>query len=412
MSIDPNRILQDINALAAFNATPNNGVTRFTYTPQHKAAQQWLVQRMQQAGLTVQIDPVGVVVGRLSGKDPSLAAVATGSHYDTVGHGGRYDGIAGVVAGLEVARALQEEGFVPQRPVEFIATVAEEGSRFGHSLFSSQAMAGLLQKHDLADYRDSNGITIEAAMAQFGLDPAQFTKAKRAPGSLRCFLELHIEQGPVLDHTGEDVGIVEAIVGMKELTVTITGKANHAGATPMYLRSDALLAACRMALAAEEAAIREQNGTVATVGSLQVEPGGFNIVPGRAVFTLDIRSVSEQSLERVSQTLLERLAQICHAESGLSFTCETKVDVPPVKMDPSLRQLLTEQAAKLGLSARQMPSGAGHDAQMMATFTPTAMIFVPSQDGRSHCPQEYTSPLQLANGTKLLYAAIQQLSGR
>ena len=395
------RIQRDIEALSLCNATPGEGLTRLTFTPEHKAAQDYLVSAMEAAGLTVRVDPVGTLVGRLEGREPELPPVVVGSHIDSVPHGGNFDGPAGVVMGLEIARVLQERGIRPRRGVEFVAMVEEEGTRFGAGLFASRAMAGRLTLEELDTHADKAGVTLRAAMDAFGLDPEKFREAVRPQGSIHGFVELHIEQGKILESAGEDVGVVRTIVGIKELKVTILGRADHAGATPMNMRADAFLAACAVAQAANRAAIEAGSGTVATVGKVDVYPGGFNIVPGKVEFTVDIRSPRADCLETVYHQVCEAVDAACAAEEGLSAQVELMMTVAPVDMDAGICDKLRAGAEKQGLKWREMISGAGHDAQVMAAIGPAALLFVPCKDGRSHCPEEWTDYDQLQKGVEL-----------
>lgn len=233
------RIQKDIEALSLFNATPGQGLTRLTYTSEHKGAQDYLMQAMRDAGLTVRLDAVGSIVGRLEGQNPKASVVMAGSHFDSVKNGGNFDGPAGVVMGLETARVYQDMGKKPKHPVEFVAMVEEEGTRFSGGLFASRAMTGRLTAEELANFHDKDGVTTSEAMRAFGLDPDGFKEAVKAPGTVKNFVELHIEQGPILENSGTDVGIVETIVGIKEVQITITGRPDHAGTTPMDMRADA-----------------------------------------------------------------------------------------------------------------------------------------------------------------------------
>lgn len=404
------RIQQDIEALSAYNATPGAGLTRFSFSPEHRAAADYIMKRMREAGLAVREDAVGTVVGRLEGRRPDAPVVMMGSHFDSVRNGGNFDGPAGVVAALETARVLAERGVTPEHPVEFVAMVEEEGARFGGGLFASRAMAGRLTAHELETFQDGDGVTVGEAMRAFGLDPARCAEAARAPGSVKGFLELHIEQGPVLESAGADVGVVDVIVGIRELKITLTGRPDHAGTTPMDMRADAYLAACRVALAANEAAVAAGRGTVATVGKVEVLPGSFNIVPGRVVFYIDIRSPETGCIGRVVDAVTARLESLCAGNPALRADLRTMMEVAPVAMDPHLRSLLTQNAEALGLTCRAMLSGAGHDAMVMADVAPAGLLFVPSRGGRSHCPEEWTDYEQLQKGVEAVCRAVLALA--
>lgn len=404
------RIQKDIEALAQFNATPGAGLTRMSFTPEHRAAQEYLIQAMEAAGLQVRIDAAGTIVGRLEGQDPTLPPVVAGSHYDSVPNGGNFDGPAGVVMGLETARVFQDLGIKPHRSVEFVALIEEEGARFGGGLFGSRAMAGKLTQHELQTFRDKDGISSGEAMAAFGLDPEKIGEAVRPKGSIHAFLELHIEQGKILESGGQDVGVVRTIVGIKELRITIRGRADHAGATPMNMRADAYLAACKVALAANRAAIAAANSTVATVGKVEVLPGGFNIVPGQVTFSMDIRSPKSHCLDEVLSAVEQATKEACAAEEGLSYEIEQLMDVVPVDLSEHMCELLSKHAQALGMKYRDMVSGAGHDTQIMAEIGPSALVFVPCRDGRSHCPEEWTDYDQLQKGIEVCCATVMELA--
>ncbi|MEG0804450.1 MAG: Zn-dependent hydrolase, partial [Pygmaiobacter sp.] len=299
MNTKVERIQKDIEELSVFNSTPGNGLTRLSFTPEHKGAETYISGAMKAAGLTVRRDAVGTLIGRLEGEDPEAAPVMAGSHYDSVKNGGNFDGPAGVVMGLETARVYQDLGKKPKRPVEFVAMIEEEGTRFSGGLFASRAMAGRLTAEELVTFHDQDGITTSEAMKAFGLEPAKLSEAVKKPGEIKNFIELHIEQGPILEGGNLDVGIVKTIVGIKELQITVTGRPDHAGTTPMNMRADAFLAASKIALAANEAAVAAGNGTVATVGKVNVLPGAFNIVPGKVELCVDIRSPYTECLDKV-----------------------------------------------------------------------------------------------------------------
>ncbi len=404
------RIRTDIEALAAFNATPGEGLTRLSFTEEHRKAAQYITEQMQQAGLAVRTDAVGTIIGRMEGTDPAAPVVMCGSHFDSVKNGGNFDGPAGVITGLETARVLHENGVVPKHPIEFIAMIEEEGARFGAGLFGSRAMTGRLGEQELATFTDPDGITTGQAMRAFGLDPAHYADAVRKKGEIKNFIELHIEQGPILENSGDAVGIVETVVGIKEVEVTVTGRPDHAGTTPMDMRADAFLVAAKTAIAANEAAVAAGEGTVATVGKLEVRPGSFNIVPGKVVFYVDIRSKSTGCIEAVLAAVTAKLNELTEGNGALSYALRMMVETKPVQADPHVCDLLAESAEKLGLTSRRMLSGAGHDAMIMADITNIGLVFVPSRGGRSHCPEEWTDYDLLQNGIETVCETVQRLA--
>lgn len=404
------RIRRDIESISRFSTTKEGGTTRFAFTPEHAGAREYIMAQMEAAGLKVYQDAAGTVVGRREGREPGAPAVMTGSHFDTVRCGGNFDGVAGVAAGIEAARVMRENGIVTRRPLEFIAMVEEEGARFGSAVFGSRAMAGLIPPEELDGLLDEEGVSTAAAMLSFGLDPARIGDAARDPKSLYAFLEFHIEQGPVLEAGGTDLGIVRTIVANRTLELTITGRANHAGTTPMDMRADAFEAAARVSLAAIEEARAAGDGTVATMGQISVLPGSSNIVPGRVVFTLDIRSPRETLVERVQRKALSVLERLCAENRGLQSSFRMLLNSPAVELDPHVLDALGKSADACGFSRRDMVSGAGHDAMVMARMVPTGMLFAPSRGGRSHCPEEWTDFEQLQKGTETLLGALISLA--
>lgn len=404
------RIKDDIEALAEFNATPGKGLTRFTYSKEHKQARDYIIKQMEAAGLSVREDAVGTIIGRLEGQESDAPVVMIGSHFDSVRNGGNFDGPAGVVTALETARVIKDLGLRPQYPIEFVALVEEEGSRFGGGLFASRAMAGRLTKEELETFEDENHITPAQAMKEFGLDPDKFKEAIRKPEELKAFLELHIEQGPILESTGIQVGIVDTIVGIKELKVSIIGRPDHAGTTPLNMRADAYLSACQVALAANEAAKKAAGGTVATVGKVEVLPGSFNIVPGEVNFFIDIRSKKVECITFVVTEIEKKLADIQAENPDLKYNIQTMMEVAPVDLDAGIRQMLEESAKESDISYTVMLSGAGHDAMVMADITKVGLIFVPSKGGRSHCPEEWTDYDLLQNGVEVAVKTILKIA--
>ncbi len=403
LSID--RLQRDIDALACFTSTPEAGVTRLPFTTEQAGAMQWLVKQMREAGLSVTTDAAGNVAGRLAGRQGDAPAVLIGSHYDTVPHGGKLDGNLGILAGLEVLRAMQAEGLTPHYPIDLYAFNDEEGVRFGSGFFGSKALTGQLGDGDLERFRDARGISIAQAMRAQGFDTEELLGMARHRASVKAFLELHIEQGPVLAQTGKCIGIVESIVGMRRYQVALQGRPDHAGTTPMNVRADALVGAVQVIAQLKPWAQELGHGMVATVGQLELLPGAVNIVPSLVRFSLDLRCVDGELLEIMVTRISSALDAACKTE-GLSWSWEQRLATPPVLMDPDLRTIIQQEADCLGLPSMTMPSGAGHDAAVLATIAPTAMIFVPSVGGRSHCPEEGTERAHLEQGLHLLYRTV------
>ena len=404
------RIQKDIETLAQFSCVEGIGCTRFTYTKEFAQARDYIVSEMKAAGLTVREDAVGTVIGRLEGKNPNAPILMTGSHFDTVKTGGRFDGPAGVTAALETARTLHDEGFVPECPIEFVALPEEEGARFGGGLMGSRAMCGKLTQAEVDTYKDWDGVTIAEAMKGYGLDPTKIAEAKRTPSEIGTFIELHIEQGPILENNRTDVGIVEAIVGLRCLNVTVTGRSDHAGTTPLNMRADTMLATAKAIVAGTEKAKELNDGTVVTFGRVETIPGAFNIVAKETNFNIDCRSRGIESVNTVIDVIRTSLERSVAENPGLSFEMEEKTSALPVQMKAEVQELLEKHAAELNISTRKMLSGAGHDAMIMGALCDVAMVFVPSKDGRSHVPEEWTDYADLQKGVELEYRTIKELA--
>ena len=404
------RIQKDIETLAQFSCVEGIGCTRFTYTKEFAQARDYIVSEMKAAGLTVREDAVGTVIGRLEGKNPNAPILMTGSHFDTVKTGGRFDGPAGVTAALETARTLHDEGFVPECPIEFVALPEEEGARFGGGLMGSRAMCGKLTQAEVDTYKDWDGVTIAEAMKGYGLDPTKIAEAKRTPGEIGTFIELHIEQGPILENNRTDVGIVEAIVGLRCLNVTVTGRSDHAGTPPLNMRADTMLATAKAIVAGTEKAKELNDGTVVTFGRVETIPGAFNIVAKETNFNIDCRSRGIESVNTVIDVIRTSLERSVAENPGLSFEMEEKTSALPVQMKAEVQELLEKHAAELNISTRKMLSGAGHDAMIMGALCDVAMVFVPSKDGRSHVPEEWTDYADLQKGVELVYRTIKELA--
>lgn len=406
------RIQKDIETLAQFSCVEGIGCTRFTYTKEFAQARDYIISEMKAAGLTVREDAVGTVIGRLEGKNPNAPILMTGSHFDTVKTGGRFDGPAGVTAALETARTLHDEGFVPECPIEFVALPEEEGARFGGGLMGSRAMCGKLTQAEVDTYKDWDGVTIAEAMKGYGLDPTKIAEAKRTPSEIGTFIELHIEQGPILENNRTDVGIVEAIVGLRCLNVTVTGRSDHAGTTPLNMRADTMLATAKAIVAGTEKAKELNDGTVVTFGRVETIPGAFNIVAKETNFNIDCRSRGIESVNTVIDVIRTSLERSVAENPGLSFEMEEKTSALPVQMKAEVQELLEKHAAELNISTRKMLSGAGHDAMIMGGICDVAMVFVPSKDGRSHVPEEWTDYADLQKGVELVYRAIKELASK
>lgn len=400
MKTSLDRIKNDIEQLSKFNATPGKGLTRMTFTEEDRGAREYIKEQMRQAGLLVYEDAAGTIVGKLEGEIKDGPVVMIGSHYDSVKNGGNFDGPAGVVTGLEIARVMKDNNLKPKYPVEFIAMIEEEGGRFGGGLFASRAMVGNVSRESLDTFKDSQGISIAQAMNEFGFDPDKIHEAVRKPEDVKAFLELHIEQGPILEAKGKEVGIVEYIVGINEIQIIVKGRPDHAGTTPMTMRADPLDAASQVISKISTFAKEAGEGTVATVGVLGVLPGAANIVPSEVKFTVDIRSKRDECIKRVRENIEKAIAEAAGLK-GVQYTITDLLNVPPVKLADSILEKLNKYSDELGFKKELMLSGAGHDAMVMTKITDVGLIFVPSKDGRSHCPEEWTDYEQLQKGIEV-----------
>ncbi len=398
--VDSQRIERRIQELSRFGTTPEGGVSRVAFSEADIQGRQYIMSLMRQAALEVRIDEAGNILGRRQGSDPDLPPILFGSHIDSVPKGGNYDGDVGVIGAIECAQVLEENGIVTRHPLEVVVFADEEGGLVG-----SRALIGELSAEAL-DVVSHSGKTIGQGIRDIGGDPDRLDRVLRRTGDIRAFLELHIEQGAVLDTQGIDIGIVEGIVGIKWWDVTLEGFANHAGTTPMDRRQDSLLAAARLITAVNRVVTDVPGRQVGTVGRIRAEPGAPNVIPGRVVMSLEIRDLSMEKIDSLYESIRQE-ARTIEKESGVKISL-APIDVTSVAAptDPLMRKLIEQSAESLGLSFLHMPSGAGHDAQDMARIAPTGMIFVPSVGGISHSPEEYTRPEDMANGANVLLHTI------
>ncbi|WP_084165508.1 M20 family metallo-hydrolase [Paenibacillus massiliensis] len=400
------QLIELLQELADIGRDDTGGVTRLLYTRSWLSAQQKLMTWMKEAGLEVFFDRAGNLTGRLQGTDPDLAPIVTGSHVDTVTSGGDYDGALGIVAGLLALIELKEQYGKPTRTLEVVALCEEEGSRFPTAYWGSGSIAGRVRWEDVGLLPDREGISMLEAARECGFGPdSSYAEPARKLGA---YLELHIEQGSVLERSNIPIGIVSAIVAQQRYRIQLHGEANHAGTTPMGHRKDALTCAARMIVAAQSYALEADDGLVATVGSISVTPGTPNVIPGGAEFTLDIRHAEDAELQRHSRELLRQFSVVAE-EDEVSFVSIQTLDAAAVPMGRQLMDSLIAVCHSKQLAFRVMTSGAGHDAQMFRHVCPTAMIFVPSRGGISHSPDEYTSPEHLILGYSVLASALYEL---
>lgn len=392
------RIRNDLKQLEQFTATPGNGCTRLPFTKEARAAVDFIKITMAQAGLLVKEDAAGNVFGILEGEDPDAPCVMMGSHYDSVVNGGNFDGIAGVVGAVETARQLKERGVRLKKNYVAAGFCDEEGVRFSTGFFGSGAMMGSRDTEYCRCVTDTNGISIYEAMKEYGLDPEKVGDAKWKDGSIGYFLETHVEQGPVLDAENIELGLVDCIAGIQRYMVTVKGRADHAGTTPMNMRQDAVEAAAKVISVIPGWARDFEDGTVATVGYVNAFPGGMNIVAERAEFSVDIRSGNNAHIDEIAKKMREAL-DAAVAVYGGSYEIVDKLKITPVSMSDRLISAAEQACRARGFSYKKMASGAGHDAQEIGQSVPSVMIFVASKDGRSHCPVESSRYEDLAKAS-------------
>jgi beta-ureidopropionase / N-carbamoyl-L-amino-acid hydrolase len=402
--IDAARLNARLAQLATFGQRADGGVDRVAYSAADLAARAWIEPLLRDAGLVVRRDAVGNLIARREGTDPSLRPIVIGSHIDTVPAGGRYDGTVGVLAAIEVADALRVSRTALRHPLEVAIWMNEEGGLIG-----SRIVAGELGDGDLEAVAVA-GITHREGITRLGGDPTRLDSARWEPGRIAAYVELHIEQGASLDRDGLEIGVVEGIVGIYAWDVTITGQQNHAGATAMVDRKDALLAASRYVTAVDRL-VRAEGQAVGTVGRLAVTPGARNVIPGRVDASLELRSLDEARIRRLFDTIQRETAQIGEA-NGTTFTFELAQSRGPSMCVPTIRDVVRTQARALGRTTNDVPSGAGHDAQSMARLGPMGMIFVPSVAGISHSPWELTHPHQITQGAEVLLQVVLDLDAR
>ncbi len=406
--VDARRLQGTLEALSAFGRNPEGGVTRLGFSEADQAAREYVMDLMRRAGLQVRVDPAGNIFGRRDGTE-RLPVLLTGSHIDSVLHGGNYDGDVGSMGAIEVMTALHEGRVKTRHPLEVVIWTNEEGNHFGLGTLGSGVAAGLLGP-EILERKDDEGLTLADWLRRYGQDPARLTEARIPEGALAAFIELHIEQGPTLDERGIPIGVVQGIVCVKRWKCVVDGVANHAGTTPMDRRHDALAAASKDVLAVRDV-VRAESGTqVGNVGFVRAEPGAINVVTGRAEFPVELRDLDEAKVDRMWEAIQRRLKEVDGIE-GVQTACTPLDDVKPAKADPRLQSAIREAAQGLGLATLDLPSFAGQDSQQIARIAPMAMIFVPSKDGISHSPKEFTSWEDTANGAEVLYRTLLILDG-
>jgi beta-ureidopropionase / N-carbamoyl-L-amino-acid hydrolase len=400
LKVNGQRIEARINELARFGRDENGHGYRVAYTQGDIEGRAWFMELMKKAGLEVSIDAGGNISGKRKGKNQSLKPIAFGSHIDMVPDGGNYDGTLGSLSALEVIEVLNESKTVTNHPLEVIIFANEEGGLIG-----SRAIAGNLSAEGLKQVSQS-GVTMAEGIKAIGGEPYNIQSCIRKKSDLHAFLELHIEQGGILDAENLQIGVVEGIVGIVDWEVTVEGFANHAGTTPMKLRQDALLASSKLIIAVNEVINSLPGNQVGTIGKIAALPGAYNVVPGHVILGLEIRDLSFEKIEQLFVDIQKRAITIAaDSKTKISFKREAS-EVRPALTDKRLQQKIDASAKALGLTTKFMQSGAGHDSQQMALIAPVAMIFVPSVGGISHSPKEFTKSIDMTNGANVLLQTI------
>ncbi|MCP4630621.1 MAG: Zn-dependent hydrolase [bacterium] len=407
MTLHIKRIQSDIEAINKFNATPGSGVTRPTFSKEYQGATDYVVEELKKIGAAISICPAGNIRGRLSGSQKDAPAIMMGSHLDTVAHGGQFDGVVGVVTALEAARRIVEDKATHRLPVDVVIFPEEEGSRFGRGLLGSSIWTGILDPDRLNSIKDANGMTYLDAMTQAGLSVNDDCKLKAT--DIAAMLEVHIEQGAVLEKRGHRIGLVEAIAGIQQLNITIKGTADHAGTTPMMDRSDPLQGAARIIIEVDKIARRTGPHTVATVGRIICEPAQVNVIPGLVRFSVDIRDSDKKLLDSAVAEIQQAVQNICNERQlGVEFVGMSESE--PVVLSAGIINLLEEKTREKDITPFRMISGAGHDTALVAELTKAGMIFVPSRDGLSHCPREYSRIEDIALACEILLETVVELA--
>lgn len=408
IQINLDRLKSDLEELAQIGRDPKGGLSRPSFSQADLEARQWLKEKICQAGLCLRQDGAGNIFGRWGDLEEGGKVVLVGSHIDTVFNGGRFDGSLGVLAGLECLRRIREEGLRPVKPLEIVSFTDEEGNLVGDFL-GSRAFAGLLNRDELERGLTTFGRPLKDVLAGTEFTVESILTAQKERPEIEAFLELHIEQGTVLETENVPIGIVERIAGKIYRWCSFVGKADHGATTPLELRRDAFLATADFALKGTQLVATRHYGSMMTIGKVTVRPGSFSVVPGQVDFTLDLRSDSRETLKIIEKETLG-LAEDIARTRGLSFFSQTADQTEPVEISPRLIALLEEECQRLGHPWLRMTSGAGHDAQIISSVAETGMIFIPCQDGISHSPEEMISWEDLEKGANLLLRALIHLS--
>lgn len=408
MQLTEELIVDMLQQLGSYGKDPEGGITRFLYSEEWVQAQQYLKEEMEKEGLATDFDAVGNLFGRLEGTKYTDETILSGSHVDTVGNGGYYDGQLGIVTAFLAVKYLKAKYGQPLRNLEVISMAEEEGSRFPYAFWGSKNIVGTAKKEDvLGKPAFDDGVPFEEAMKKAGFDFRD--EAEEIRKDIKAFVEIHIEQGNVLEQEGKSVGVVNNIVGQRRYTIELTGQANHAGTTPMGLRKDAVFTASKIITEVLTEAKRLGDPLVCTFGKIEPTPNVVNVVPGKVLLTMDTRHTDKDALVSFTKDVEKTMNRIAE-EDGVGISIDLWMDEDPVPMDEKIVHVLEKSCEEQELNYKVMHSGAGHDSQIFAPFYPTAMLFVPSIEGISHNPKEYTEPKDLLEGAKALAAALYELA--
>lgn len=406
--INSERLWDRLIELSKIGQQDSGGITRLSFSKEEREAKDLVTSYMKEAGLTVREDAVGNLIGKLIGKDPKAPIVLTGSHVDSVYNGGNFDGPLGVLAAVEALQTMKEQGVHPTHSIEVVAFTDEEGARFNFGMIGSRGMAGTLKVEALSQAKDSQGVSISDAMLQAGFQPDQIHQAVRSKGEIKAYIELHIEQGKLLENKNLSVGVVTGIAGPLWMKFTLEGEAGHAGTTPMSIRRDALAAAAGIMHIIEEES-RSTGSTVGTIGQLQLFPGGVNIIPGRVEFTVDLRDIDEGVRNTVERKIIARARQLCE-ERSISLSIEDLQRISPAPCSPMVQEAAHKACEQLGFEIFTLSSGAGHDGMQLVNLCDMGMIFVRSKDGISHNPAEWSSKEDCRDAANVLYQTLLNLA--
>ncbi|UOR13586.1 M20 family metallo-hydrolase [Halobacillus amylolyticus] len=401
LTINKKRLSKNIEQLATIGKLGETGVCRLALSEEYKSGIEQVKQWMDEAGLQTRVDHFGNLIGRLEGRNPDAPVLMLGSHIDSQPYGGRFDGTIGVLGGLEVVQTMQENGIQPEMSIEVISLCDEEGHRFGKGLFGVRGILGKLDSDEL-ERSDKDGITRKEALYAFGADPNRIHESEYAKGVIQSYLEMHIEQGPILEASNAPVGIVTGISGPLWLTVELTGFAGHAGSVPMQLRNDSLLGAAKIITSLNDIVQQDQSApTVGTVGNIEVFPNARSIIPEKVTFTIDLRDIDKERRDRYERQLRERIAAVSE-QNGLHYKTKEDTNNEPKFCNKEIMQIMGDESRAMGLEAPELMSGPFHDALVMADVCDYGMIFVRCKEGISHNPKEFAADEDIAIGTELL----------